>query len=102
MDKVAETLCEAFKGAQSRKIVRFGGDRRPDVTNLGNLDIVVATSALQTGKHTVAEVNILIAFTAGTNMSPFNLVFLYGMAHSVENLLQGGGRAARDPNTQVW
>ena len=84
VDKVADTLREAFKGAQcpglflyinantisdeSRNIVRFGGDRRPSVTNLETMDIVV----------------------------------FYGMAHSVENLLQGGGRAARDPTSQVW
>jgi hypothetical protein len=66
VDKVAETLCEAFKGAEcpglflyiyantisdeSRNIVRFGGDRRPSVTNLETMDIVVATAALQTGE----------------------------------------------------
>ena len=66
VDKVADTLREAFKGAQcpsiflyinantfsdeSRNIVRFGGDRRPSVTNLETMDIVVATAALQTGE----------------------------------------------------
>ncbi len=66
MDKVADTLREAFKGAQypglflyinantisdqSRNIVRFGADRRPSVTNLETMDILVATAALQTGE----------------------------------------------------
>jgi hypothetical protein len=66
VDKVADTLREAFKGAQypglflyinantisdqSRNIVRFGADRRPSVTNLETMDILVATAALQTGE----------------------------------------------------
>jgi hypothetical protein len=71
VDKVAATLAETFKGAQSpaiawsflkysqhaadvclddgRKIVKFDSERRPDITNLEVRDIVVATTALQTG-----------------------------------------------------
>jgi hypothetical protein len=35
---------------EGRNIVRFGGERRPNITNLDAKDIVVATAALQTGE----------------------------------------------------
>jgi hypothetical protein len=82
MNLVVTSLKDVYPG---RTIVEFDKVRRPDVTRLGQSDLVVATSALKTG----------------ANMSETNLVIAYGGCYSLEDLLQGAGRGGRFPGSQV-
>ena len=41
------------------------------------------------------------ALKTGTNLAPTNLVLFYGAVYSLEDWLQGAGRAGRCPGSQV-
>ena len=76
IDLVAACLRKSFR---DRNVIEFDRDRRPDVTQLAPMDVVVATSALKTG----------------TNMAETNLALLYGGAYSLEDWIQAAGRTGR-------